>query len=167
MPNKLATLEWSLWHHVALPSQEPGSPCLAYWPIPRKHWALVWMQYHLCHSSLLPVSSCQTTHKDKDTKSLGVRCSSVKWAAKSSVTWLGSPPGKAAQTGHTYKCTWQAPSSSPQLITTYLTTHANAKINNLCRKQADIPHTTSTEESGWSEVTWSCREASVKPILLQ
>ena len=37
----------------------------------------------------------------KDTKSRGVRCSSVKWAAKSSVTWFGSPPGKEAQTGQT------------------------------------------------------------------
>lgn len=36
---------------------------------------------------------------------LGALCSSVKWAAKSSVTWLGSPPGKAAHTGHTLeKC---------------------------------------------------------------
>ena len=34
---------------------------------------------------------------------LGALCSNVKWAAKSSVTWLGSPPGKAAQTGHTYQ----------------------------------------------------------------
>ena len=33
--------------------------------------------------------------------SLGVRCSTVKCDAKSSVTWFGSPPGKDAQIGHT------------------------------------------------------------------
>lgn len=37
----------------------------------------------------------------KDMNSLGVRCSSVRCAAKSSVTWLGSPPGSAAQIGQT------------------------------------------------------------------
>ena len=30
------------------------------------------------------------------------RCSMVKCAAKSSVTWLGSPPGREAQMGQTY-----------------------------------------------------------------
>lgn len=35
----------------------------------------------------------------KDIKSLGALCSSVRWAAKSSVTWLGSPPGNAAHIG--------------------------------------------------------------------
>lgn len=35
----------------------------------------------------------------KDIKSLGALCSSVRWAVKSSVTWLGSPPGKAAHIG--------------------------------------------------------------------
>lgn len=35
----------------------------------------------------------------KDIKSLGALCSSVRWAAKSSVTWFGSPPGKAAHIG--------------------------------------------------------------------
>ena len=41
----------------------------------------------------------------KDTNSLGARCSRVKWAVKSSVTWLGSPPGTAAHTGHTWNIT--------------------------------------------------------------
>lgn len=35
----------------------------------------------------------------KDIKSLGALCSSVRWAAKSSVTWFGSPPGNAAHIG--------------------------------------------------------------------
>lgn len=35
----------------------------------------------------------------KDIKSLGALCSSVRWAVKSSVTWLGSPPGNAAHMG--------------------------------------------------------------------
>ena len=39
----------------------------------------------------------------KDIISRDDLCSNVRWAAKSSVTWLGSPPGDAAHTGHTYK----------------------------------------------------------------
>lgn len=39
----------------------------------------------------------------KDIKSLGALCSSVRWAVKSSVTWFGSPPGKAAQMGQIWR----------------------------------------------------------------
>lgn len=35
----------------------------------------------------------------KDMRSLGALCSRVRCAAKSSVTWLGSPPGSAAHMG--------------------------------------------------------------------
>jgi len=38
----------------------------------------------------------------KDMRSLlDVRCSSIKCAARSSITWFGSPPGYAAHTGQT------------------------------------------------------------------
>jgi len=35
--------------------------------------------------------------------SVEARCSNSRWAAKSSTTWFGSPVGKHAQIGQTFK----------------------------------------------------------------
>ena len=89
----------------------------------------------------------------KDIKSLGALCSSVRWAAKSSVTWLGSPPGNAAHIGQIWNESRESRFTYRWTLIRYLSGwifYCNFYPDQVLTRQKYSRSWTSVQHGGWT-----------------
>ena len=92
----------------------------------------------------------------KDIKSLGALCSSVRWAAKSSVTWLGSPPGNAAHIGQIWNESRESRFTYRWTLIRYLSGwifYCSFYLDQVLTRQKYSRSWTSVQRGGWTRAT--------------